>query len=409
MANKRDFEGNRLHHFELSDANRTVRWVLIILLLVVAAVALAYGLTSALQTPAGWQTVEGNTTGLNCGDEFVLRYEYGAGDQSATAESKQLQQLYGACLEDAWKLFFNEAGETDLVGMAAINGHPNQQLTIDARLYRALEQMEESGSRALYLAPVYAEYDGVFYSRQDADAREQDPGLDEEQRNYVQMLADQIHADGAIELQLLGNNTVKLQLSEAYLAFAREREITCFVDFGWLRNAFIVDMIADAMVENGLTNGYIASVDGFTRNLDQRNNTYRLNLFHMGENGIDQAGVMDYSGPKSLVFLRSYPMYDESFHRYYCYEDGRIVTAMIDPADGQSKASVAELVSYSAEMGCGRLALTMMDAFVADVFPEDMVKGWAQQGIYSVWFQGIQLLHSQADLSVTPEEPYYSE
>jgi hypothetical protein len=163
------------------------------------------------------------------------------------------------------------------------------------------------------------------------------------------------------------------------------------------------------MVENGLTNGYIASVDGFTRNLDQRNNTYRLNLFHMGENGIDQAGVMDYSGPKSLVFLRSYPMYDESFHRYYCYEDGRIVTAMIDPADGQSKASVAELVSYSAELGCGRLALTMMDAFVADVFPEDMVKGWAQQGIYSVWFQGMQLLHSQADLSVTPEEPYYSE
>ena len=72
MSKKRDFEGNRLHHFELSDTNRTVRWVLIILLLVVAAVSLTVGLMGALKTPAGWQTVEGNTTGLHCGEEFVL-------------------------------------------------------------------------------------------------------------------------------------------------------------------------------------------------------------------------------------------------------------------------------------------------------------------------------------------------
>ena len=71
MANKRDFEGNRLHHFELSGANRTVRWVLIIILLVIAAVALTYGLMSALQTPPGWQTVEGNTSGLHCGEQSL--------------------------------------------------------------------------------------------------------------------------------------------------------------------------------------------------------------------------------------------------------------------------------------------------------------------------------------------------
>lgn len=406
MSKKRDFEGNRLHHFELSDTNRTVRWVLIILLLVVAAVALTVGLMGALKTPAGWQTVEGNTTGLNCGEEFVLNYEFGAGEHSATAENKQLQQLYGKTLEDAWKLFFNEAGETDLQGLFSVNSHPNEEITVDARLYKALAQMVESGSRALYLAPVYAEYDRVFYSQTDGEARENDPGLNQEQRAYVQLLADRAGDSEMIELQLLGENRVLLKVSEDYLTFAEEQEIRWLIDFGWLRNAFIADFIADALTENGFTNGYIASVDGFTRNLDLRDNTYRQNLFNLSAEGIDLAGVMDYTGPKSLVFLRSYPMYDLSFHRYYCYEDGRIVTAMVDPADGMSKSATANLVSYSDSLGCGRLALAVMPVYVADALSEDALNGLTRQGIYSVWFEGTHLLHNQPELSVSLEEPY---
>ena len=406
MSKRRDFEGNRLHHFELSDTNRTVRWVLIILLLVVAAVALTVGLMGALKTPAGWQTVEGNTTGLNCGEEFVLNYEFGAGENSATAENKQLQQLYGKTLEDAWKLFFNEAGETDLQGLFSVNSHPNEEITVDARLYKALAQMVESGSRALYLAPVYAEYDRVLYSQTDSEARENDPGLNQEQRAYVQLLADRAGDRDGIELQLLGENRVLLKVSEEYLTFAEEQEIRWLIDFGWLRNAFIADFIADALTENGFTNGYIASVDGFTRNLDLRDNTYRQNLFNLSAEGIDLAGVMDYTGPKSLVFLRSYPMYDLSLHRYYCYEDGRIVTATVDPADGMSKSATANLVSYSDSLGCGRLALAVMPVYVADALSEDALNGLTRQGIYSVWFEGSKLLHNQPDLSVSLEEPY---
>ena len=406
MANKRDFEGKRLHHFELSGANRTVRWVLIVILLVIAAVALSAGLMSALQTNAGWQTVEGNTTGLHCGDEFQLRYEFGASEKSATAEYKQLQQLYGKALEDAWKLFYNEAGETDLNGIHAINRNPNREITVDEGLYQALAQVAQSGSRALYLAPVYAVYDGVFYSETDGDAAQYDPGLDDEQRSYVQALADRAMDPDMIELRLLGENRVLLQVSEDYLAFAREQEITNLVDFGWLRNAFIADYLADQLTENGLTNGFIASADGFTRNLDRRGNTYVLNLFNLGEAGIDRAGTMEYSGPMSLVFLRAYPMYDQAFHRYYCYEDGRIVTAMIDLADGQSKAALPNLVSYSGDLGCGQLALAMMPIFVADDFDETGLQDLVAQNIYSIWFRGHQLQANQPDLTVTLEEPY---
>lgn len=406
MKKKRDLEGNRLHHFELSDKNRTVRWVLVITLLAVAAISLITGLLSLLQTPAGWHTVKGSSTGLNCGGEFVLQYEYGAGENSATAESKALEPLYGKAVEDAWKLFFNEAGATDLTGLYAINQHPNEEVTVDSSLYLALAQIVSS--RALYLAPVYAEYDRIFYSDSESIAREYDPGQNGDQRAYVQTLADFAKNPQAVQLVLLGSNKVMLQVSQEYLSFAKENEIRFLLDFGWLRNAFIVDYIASVLTDNGFTNGHISSIDGFTRNLDQRGNSYSLNLFNRYEDGIDLAAVMDYTAPKSLVIMRNYPMYALESKRYYSFSDGRIVTAMIDPVDGQSKTATNNLVSYSANLSCGQLALSVMPIYVADVFSEDALNALTKQNIYSVWFTGKQLMYNQNDLKLTVNDPYYT-
>ena len=406
MKKKRDLEGNRLHHFELSDKNRTVRWVLIIILLVVAAVSLTAGLTSALKTPDGWQTVTGNATGLNCGEDFVLQYNYGAGTLSATAESKALVTLYGKVLEDAWKLFYNEAGSTDLTGLYAINQRPNQQITVDSGLYAALEQAVLSDSRALYLAPLYAEYDRVFRSQSENEARESDPGQNAEQRAYAQALADFAADPQAVQLVLGENSTVTLQVSQEYLDFAETNALRYLLDFGWMRNAFIADYIAAALTANGFTNGYIASADGFTRNLDQMGNSYRLTLFNRDGFDIDLAGVMEYSAPKSLMVLRNYPMYESEFHRYYTFSDGRIVTGMIDPADGQCKSATNNLVAYSDHHSCGQLALQVMPVYVADTLSEDALNTLADQGIESVWFSGKQLMHTQEDLNFTVNAPY---
>lgn len=401
MKKKRDLEGKRLYHFELSDKNRTVRWVLVIILLVVAAVAVTVGLLSVLQTPAGWQVVTAASTDSNCSREFMLQYEYGAGKASPTTESKTLERLYGKTTEDAWKLFYIDAGPSNLVGIYEINQHPNEELTVDSSLYLALKQIVDSGSRALYLAPVYAEYDQVFYSDNDNDAMDYDPGQNEDQREYVQTLAEYAKDPQAVQLVLSDNNKVLLQVSQEYLDFAKENELTILVDFGWMRNAFVVDYIAEALIDNGFTNGYIASLDGFTRNLDSRGGKYSLNLFNKSETGVELAAVMDYTAPQSLVFLRSYPMNDVDSWRYYIFEDGRIVTPMIDIADGQSKTATNNLVSYSDKLSCGQLVLSVMPLYVTDTFSEDALNALTEQGIYSVWFNGKHLMHNQENLELT--------
>ena len=406
MSKKRDIEGNRLHHFELSDKNRTVRWVLIAILLAVAVVAVIVGMLGALQTPAGWQTVEASSNELNCSEEFVLQYEYGAAGISPSNESKALEQLYGKVAEDARKLFYNEAGASELAGIYALNRSPNQEIAVDKALYTALEQVVASGNRAIYLAPVYAQYDRVFYSENATIAEDCDPGQNEDQRTFVQTLADYARSAEAVQL-VLNDGKVTLQVSEDYLAFAREQEIEFFVDFGWMRNAFVADYIAAKLTEGGFTNGYIASVDGFTRNLDQRKTVFSQNIFDKGDDGIDLVAVMDYTAPQSLVFLRSYPMYDLDARRYYSFAGGRTVTAMIDPADGQSKTAADTLVAYSAELSCGEIALRVMPVYVADTLSEDALNALTEQGIYSVWFDGKQIKYNQEDLMITVKDPDY--
>ena len=149
-------------------------------------------------------------------------------------------------------------------------------------------------------------------------------------------------------------------------------------------------------------------MDGFTRNLDRRENKYSLNLFNRIGNDIELAAVMDYTAPQSLVSLRSYPMSDLDSHRYYSFTDGRIVTSMIDPADGQSKTATDNLVSYSDALGCGQLALSVMPVYVADTFSEDALNALTEQGIYSIWFSGKQLMHNQKDPGITIKDPSYT-
>lgn len=404
MARKRDIEGKRLHHFELSGGNRTVRWILIGVLLVVGAVALSFGLLKALETPAGWQKVDGPSAGLSCSHEFTFMYEFGAGERSATDERKALQPLYAEACVNAWKLFYNEAGQTDLTGLYALNQQPNTRVQVDRHLYAVLEQLEENGTRAIYLAPVYAAYNNLFYSDDEAMALQNDPTTDPDTRAYVAKLASFACDPETLQLQLHGNQQVTLHVSPEYLTFAKENEIACYLDLGWLRNAFIIDYISRKLVDNGFTNGYLTSVDGFVRNLDQRATGYSYHLFDKGK----AVAVMNYPGAASIAFLRSYPAYQEDYGRFYTFSDGRVVTSLIDPGDGQSKAATDQMVTYSREKGCAELALAMLPVYVTEDLDELLLGELTQQGIYSLWFAGTQLRYNLPDLQLQLHDESYT-
>lgn len=372
---------------ELSEKNIRQRWILIVVLLSIAVVSIATGLFSLLNVQPGWNAVEVSSDQPNYGMEFTLMYDFSEAGGNATAVNKNLIALYSDAAEDAYRLFSPDASEAGLYNINYLNSHVNETVTVEETLYNAFALLEEHGNRCLYLAPVYLEYDRIFRSESDVEAARFDPSKNPEVRACIQELAAFAADPEMIRLELLGDGRVKLLVSDAYLSYAEENGIEKFIDFGWMKNAFIADFIAERLTEQGYTQGYLASYDGFTRNLDVRGGEFTFNIFDMENNEIFMPARLCYSGPMSIVFLRSYPMDELDRWHYYLYENGEIATTLIDPADGAGKAAISDLVSYSHDFGCAQLLMRMIPLFVTEYFSEEAVNAMAEEHIYSVWSQ----------------------
>ncbi len=388
-----------VERIELSEKNVKLRIVLLVVFVIIALVSLAVGLSALLSSDPGWQKVEVTSSGWHCGDDFVLHYEFGGGTLSATAENKKLTAVYTAAAEQAWQLFLSDIPEKG--NLAQLNAHVNAPVSVDPALYSALKLAVEHKNRHIFLATVYDAYSQVFSFGDPQEAAEYDPGQNPQELDYVRAAAAFANDPAAISLELLENSQVKLCVSDAYLAFAKEQEISRFVDFGWMENAFIADFLAEKLTENGFTNGYLASYDGFTRNLDLREESYSVNFFDRQEDRLYIPARMEYTGGISMVFFRDFPLSDQDRWHYYSFPNGRIATTMVDPADGVDKAAVPSLLGYSRAVGCAELTLRLAPIYVADTLAEDALQALTGQGIYAVWTQGTQLRYNEAALNLT--------
>ena len=75
---------------ELSEGNTRQRWILVAVLLTVAAVAFGYGLFTMLNTQPGWQEVSAISDQPNYSSEFRLMYDFSSYGGSASSENKRL-------------------------------------------------------------------------------------------------------------------------------------------------------------------------------------------------------------------------------------------------------------------------------------------------------------------------------
>lgn len=391
----------KVRQIEVSEKNIKLRWILVCVLVGIAAIAILWGIFGSRQK-AGWYTVKSDSGGLHCGNSFVLNYEFGAGEMSAAKEGKELQKLYTALTEKAWQLFCHEAGQSEWGNLYRLNTHLNQEISIDPALYQALKVFETQKCRLHYLGPVYAAYDQVFFADDPVSAAEADPGQNEENRQYVLQLAKFAADPNAVQLELRQDSKVFLHVSEEYAGFLKENMVETVIDFGWLLNALILDYMAGRLKDEGFTNGNITSIDGFAGNLDRRGGGYQLNIFNRREDKAELVAAMAYSKPTSVVYLRTYDSTG-----VYQFAGGRTVTYFADIGDGQCKTALPNLVSYSETAGCTQIALQIAPSFIAYNFSANGLNALTEEGIYSVWFEDNTLRYNQPDLHFSPKNDAY--
>ena len=389
---------NEVQTLELSEKRVGLRIGLAAGFLVFGLVCLAIFLVSLLSEEKGWQAIEPQNAEISTlADEFTLNYNLGSGELSATKEKKLLSEVYTNALQTAYMNFDIYATYDGIANVRYINLHLNQEIAVSELLYNAFTVATRDGVRLIYLGPVQSAYRNVFGSSDDVNAAISDPTKNEDSAEYVSQVLSFVNNPEMVSLELLGNNTIKLNVAQEYLAFLEEYEIDCCIDFSWLANAFVVDYVADILIEQGYTNGNLASYDGYIRYLDKSNNEYSLDVYDLHNSVVYPAALAECKNLSAMVFWHKYPanQWDESC--YYAYSDGKFANRYIDPADGAYKASIANIISYSKSGNCAEIAMAMASVFIADALDESQIMQMKEMGMYSVWtYDGIVHYNDQA-------------
>ena len=353
-------------HIPLPENKLKLRTALVIALIVLAVASFAFGINSLVGTDAGMAEITVLSGEMNAGDDFTFYYNLGFGGADATDERREVRSLYSQAATDALEIFSSDVEAEGGGNLYYLNSRPNEDVAVDGALYSALEQLEGSGTRYHYLAPLYEQYYAMFNSASDTEAAEYDPRLNDAQAEFFSQIAAFASDSGEIALELLGDNKVRLHVSEEYMRFAEANGVTTFIDLTWMKNAFIADYIAQELIDAGYTHGALISDDGFMRCLDDETGAeYSFTFSHRDGTTITNLSTLQFSGTVSIAYLHDYPLESGNSGGYYLYSDGTLRSAFLDTADGLDRSCVPELAAYSFEDGCAGLALKLAPVFIS--------------------------------------------
>lgn len=386
-----------MERIELNEEHTGLRLIAAAVLLLLGAGLLAYSITGLLTPELGWQEVKASgSTDPTCAGDFTFLYQ-----MSSNAEVREVTSHYTEACQSVYRLFHSGQEFDGVVNIHTINHHPNETLEVDPGLYAAFSAVVESGRRELYLGPVYERYNGLFSCEDDSQLADFDPRLSPEVAREYREYAAYANDPRSVQVELLGENRIRLFVSREYLEYAEREGVESFIDFAWMRNAFAADCLAQELIAQGYTRGVLASYDGFIRCLDESGEEYSLLIYDQKDGIACTAAIMSYQGPKSVVGLRDFPVNALDQRRFYRPRTGEVRTPYVDTADGMCRNAVSSLTGYAGDRGCGEILLEMIPVYIADEFRPEALEALSAKGIASIYCEDGVLYPSEADATLT--------
>ncbi|MCI9225767.1 MAG: hypothetical protein HFE91_09895 [Acutalibacter sp.] len=333
----------KVKRVELNETHIGRKFIAFVLCLALGLSALGFGIYSLLTTEPGWVKIEASSTEARCAADFNFQYYF---QKDATAQRKALTTLYTKeCMRLTKLLDTTESYEDSPGNLHDINTHPNEEIEADPLLYKVLEFLMGRGDVTMYQGLLNAYSLNLYY-----DGDGEDPFASRTE------LADIALDRTALNLQLLGENTLKLEVSAGCEALAAELGLDCYLDLGWLKNAFILDSLVETLGSRGFTDGIISSRDGFVRSLGGEVGTVGLSLYKWEKDTAVETGREELSTPVNAASLTCFPLPGD---------DGRAFVsqnALRAQLPGEyAKAPAETLLLTSEDKGCLELALEARD------------------------------------------------
>ena len=391
----------RPDRIEVSGEHVRARWIAVILLIALALGGFGLGLRRLLSRDGGWTEIEARKGSPGCAAEFRLLYELDG--KNAAAEYRTISALYTAACERAALVYSEEEAE-GVGNLCTVNRRPNEAVTVEPELYAALAEIAASGERSFYLAPLYDFYSGFFFSADAEEAAAYDPLADAELADFFAAWAALAADPAQLELELLGDNRVRLRVSEELLRFAEVNGVERYVSLSWMKNAFILDDLSEAMRAQGFTRAALQSVDGFAADLGGSGECFSMELYDLGPSGVRRAAVLERPGPLCCVSLRSYSLRSAYGDWYAESEDGARRSLYLDPGTGLPLPEQRELLLWSSDRRCAELLLRGCPVFLSGEDPAAL----RDPDIRFARCDGGVLFCSDPEVTVTAPDPAYT-
>ncbi len=344
---------------ELDESNVKLRFIAVVAMIIIAATAFGFGIYGLVNGKGGWINAECVMSEPNCSGDFAFTY-YSEGK----GETKSVEALYSKSCVDAYAIFSDKERFNDVNNLWKLNNEPNTEIELPKVLYNALLETVDNGNLYIYLGPLYNESEALCMSEDDAEADQFNPLKSETEREFYDNVLKFVTSGKDIELRFLGNNRVMLFVSKAYADFAESCGGLQFIGFGHMKNAFVIDYIAEEMLKGGFTKGCLSSFDGYSRCLDESGLEFSYNLFDMKDQKVVFDRKLTYKGRRSIVLYRTYPVTDLDRIHYYTYSDGTVMHPYLDLPGGKMTATTDTMCCYSDTLSCSEIMLKTVKNYI---------------------------------------------
>lgn len=403
VRDRRENALSPVEKIEISEKHSGGRFALFIIFLVVGIGSLVFFAVSYFIPRPGWEIVRARPEAERFSGDLVFSYYFTKSDSKKYRNA--LSECYSDAVTAAAKLFDAESPYPDVNNVCYINENLGEWIPINPALREAFGKITESGNRYLYFAPVYEYYKSVFLADSDVAADRFDPNRNERVKIRCEEAVSFASDPDAVKLTLSEDCKVCLDVSDEYKKFAEAEECR-YMDFFWLKNAFIMDCVADKLIEKNYTKGVISSLDGFARNLDDGEETYATNVFSKQNHDVYVAGRINYSGRLAMATFKNYPINSVDGACYHAYENGDVRTPFVrtdGPNAGGNASSLDSLCVYSRTKNCVDIALAVYPVYVADEFDASRLASLAKDGIFSVYCEGTDIKYNDKSVEITPQ------
>lgn len=260
----------------LSEKHIKLRLVLTIFFLIVAVTAFTIGVVGIGKKSSGYQTIQAKTDAeaLTYNNAVTFRYYLEGKSNQIKRSARELEAVYTPILSSAYKRLDANNVYTGEVSIGLINRNMGSPVSVSPALYAVLKDayaktLENRGYN-MFAGALFSEWESIQILE---EPDEFDPVNNDFQASRIADIAAVVSDLSNFKLEFLDdvNCTLRFSVSKEYQDFCKEYEIQAYaLNLNNLKDAYMLAMMADDLVEAGYRFGHLSTPQGMVVNTSER-------------------------------------------------------------------------------------------------------------------------------------------